>query len=128
MDTLSVNAQGEKLVKQIWDDFKNKNFTDVEKFMATGFQSVHDFGAYNSEQELKLIKKLVIHSYRLSNIQITKNGTVIIATYMMAVEETINGERLTKKPASRMSVFTETEGEWKWIAHANLRPVVKPGK
>lgn len=116
---------GEKLVKNVWENFKNKQYDSLEKMMANEFQSVHDFGAKNKDEELQLIKGLDISSYVLSDINITQNGSVIVTTYKVSVEETINGERLSKDPASRLSVFAEIAGKWKWIAHANLKPVIK---
>jgi hypothetical protein len=60
----------------------------------------------------------------LSKIEITRNGPVIVATYFVSVEETIKGMRLLKEPAApRLSVFLKTGDGWKWIAHANLRPL-----
>jgi len=52
---------------------------------------------------------------------ITRNGPVIVATYKVSVAEVIQGKKLDKKPAPRMSVFAETAQGWVWIAHANLK-------
>jgi len=116
-------CEGEKLLTQIWENMKTTNMKEVEKSLAKGFQSVHQFGAENRDQEIKLIKNLKLSDYTLSKIKITQNGPVIVATYFVAVAETISGKRLTKKAASRLSVFLKTAHGWKWIAHANLNPL-----
>jgi len=67
-----------------------------------------------------VVKGLKLGEYTLSDIKITQDGPVIVATYFVSVEETINGKRLSKKPAARISVFLKTDNEWKWITHANL--------
>jgi len=113
---------GEKLLRQLWSDMKKPDMQEIEKTTAQGFQSVHQYGSNNREQEIKLIKGLKLGKYTLSNIKITRNGPVIVTTYLVSVEETIKGERLTKKPAPRLSVFLKTDGGWKWLAHANLKP------
>jgi len=95
----------------------------IEKIIAKGFQSVHQYGANNREQEIKLIKGLNLGKYTLSNIEISRNGPVIIASYFVSVEETIKGKRLLKKPAPRLSVFLKTDSGWQWISHANLKPL-----
>jgi len=113
---------GEKLLRQLWADIKESDMVAIEKKIAKGFQSVHQYGAANREQEIKLLKGLKLGKYILSNIRITRNGPVIVATYLVSVEETIKGKRLTKKPAPRLSVFLKTDSGWKWMAHANLKP------
>jgi len=60
----------------------------------------------------------------LSDIKITRNGPVIIATYSVSVAETIEGKRLTHRPAPRLIVFLKTAHGWQWIAHANLKPLI----
>jgi len=95
----------------------------IEKTMAKGFQSVHQYGSNSREQEIKLIEGLKLGQYTLSNIKITRDGPVIVATYFVSVEETIKGERLPKNPAARLSVFLKTDSGWKWISHANLEPL-----
>lgn len=114
---------GEKLLRQLWADMKKPDMEVIEKTIAKGFQSVHQYGSNNREQEIKLIKGLKLGKYTLSNIKITRNGPVIVATYFVSVEETIKGKRLSKKPAPRLSVFLKTDSGWKWIAHANLKPL-----
>lgn len=93
----------------------------IEKTTAEGFQSVHQYGSNTREQEIKLIKTLNLGEYTLSDIEITQNGPVIVATYLVSVAETIKGTRLSQKPSTRLSVFLKTDSGWKWIAHANLK-------
>lgn len=115
--------QGEKLLRQLWADMKKPDMEAIEATIAEGFQSVHQDGHNTREQEIELIKDLKLGDYTLSDIKITRNGPVIIATYFVSVTETIEGERLSKKPAPRLSVFLNTGNDWKWIAHANLKPL-----
>jgi len=116
-------CEGEKLLTQVWENMKTTNIKEIEKTIAKGFQSVHQFGADDSAKQIKLIKNLKLSDYTLSKINITQNGPVIVASYFVSVAETINGKRLTKKAAPRLSVFLKTADGWKWIAHANLRPL-----
>ena len=124
-DARSSQSLGEKLVRQLWGDMKKTDMKVLEKKIADGFQSVHQYGASNREQEIKLLNGLKLGEYILSDIQITQNGPVIVATYFVSVEETIKGKRLSKEPAPRLSVFLKTDSDWQWIAHANLKPLSK---
>lgn len=114
---------GEKLLNQLWENMQKPDMEMIDKTIAEGFQSVHQYGANNRDQEIELIKKLKLGQYTLSEIKITRNGPVIVATYFISVSETIKGKRLSRQPAPRLSVFLNTENGWKWIAHANLKPL-----
>lgn len=114
---------GEELVNQLWTILQNSDTAAADSFITEGFQAVHEDGANNKEQELALIAGLNIDTYSIANLVSTQNNNVIVTTYMVSVEETIEGERLSKAPAARMSVFVEEDGAWKWISHANLKPL-----
>jgi len=114
---------GENLLIQLWENMKKPDIEAIENTMADGFQSVHQYGANNRAQQIELIKGLKLGKYDLSNIQITRNGPVIVATYFISVAETIKGKRLLKTPAPRLSLFLKTDSGWKWMAHANLKPL-----
>ncbi len=112
-----------QLVREMWKYLEERNISALEEMMAPGFQSIHADGSRDSEQELELIKGLALGSYSLSDFKVTHNGPVLVATYFVSVEETIDGKHLSKKPAARMTVFLKTDTGWKWIAHANLKPL-----
>ena len=120
-EPLSVLEQGEKLVRQAWSDMKSGNIEAIEKYIAQGFQSVHQDGSRTREQEIKLIKNLNMGEYTLSNFMVTQNGPVIIASYFVSVEETITGKRLSSKPTPRLSIFLYTASGWQWITHGNFK-------
>ncbi|MBW1744763.1 MAG: nuclear transport factor 2 family protein, partial [Deltaproteobacteria bacterium] len=122
-DAGSEQSQGEQLLRQLWEDMRKADTNALERKLAKGFQSVHQYGASNREQEIELLKNLNFDKYTLSNIQITQDGPVIVATYFVSVGETIKGQRLSKEPAPRLSVFLKTDSGWQWIAHANLKPL-----
>ncbi|MFP4527489.1 MAG: cache domain-containing protein [Candidatus Kapaibacterium sp.] len=114
---------GEQLVRDMWKHMGDKNWTEIENSIAQGFQSVHSDGARSRSEEIDLIKKLNINDYTLDNFITTRNGDVLVVTYTISVAETINNERLSSSPAVRQTVWLNTGDKWKWIAHANLKPL-----
>ena len=122
-DQESPLEQGKKLVRQVWADMKAGNIEAIEKWLAQGFQSVHQDGTRNREQEIELIKGLNLGEYTLTDFTVTQNGPVIIVTYFVSVAETIDDKRLSSTPAARLSGFLKTDDGWKWIVHANLKPL-----
>ncbi len=121
----SMSALGEKLLKQLWTNIRKGDVEALGSMTAEGFQSVHQFGANDRAQEMALIGGLKIDSYLLSEIKVTGTDTVIVTSYFVAVAETIKGERLSKVPAPRLTVFVKTDAGWQWLAHANLKPLEK---
>lgn len=114
---------GEKLELQMWDYMKHQNFSAVENHIADQFQSIHTFGALTRTAEIELIKNLYLGSYEISNVKVTENGDTLVVTYLISVKEKIENKQLSATPAPRMSVWQKIDGEWKWIAHANLKEI-----
>ena len=112
---------GEQILITLWNDMEKGNFEAIEAMMDPAFQSVHDDGARNKEQELKLIRNLHLGPYELSDIQVTESGETLLITYKASVEETLDGKPTNTKPAPRLSIFQKQPSGWKWLAHANLK-------
>lgn len=119
----AAQVDGEKLVRNLWQFFANRQMAKLEAMTSPAFQSVHSFGAYGKAQEMNLLKNLKLGQYQLSDFKTTQQGPVVIVTYMVRAAETIKGERLGGRPAPRMTIFVQTKAGWQWLAHANLKPV-----
>ncbi|MDP8263235.1 MAG: nuclear transport factor 2 family protein [Candidatus Ancaeobacter aquaticus] len=117
---------GKKLEEQFWVDMTTRNWGAIENKLADGFQSIHEDGARNRDQEIKLIKGLKLEKYKLSNFKISRNGPIIVVTYEVASHhEIIDGDIIPKTPSTRSSVWLMTDKGWQWIHHANLARLKK---
>ncbi|MGD9788348.1 MAG: nuclear transport factor 2 family protein [Sulfuricellaceae bacterium] len=116
-------GEGEKLVRQFWNDMATQNIAAIEKYLAPGFQSIHQDGARDRAGEITLLKGLNMKKYSLSDFKETENGPVVIVTYFASTHETIGGKELSSKPAPRMSAWLKTGQGWQLIMHANLNPL-----
>ena len=119
------SVDGEKLVRQLWSDFKRNNREVFENWIADGFQSVHQDGSRNKAEQITLLMNLNLGDYTLSNFKTTQNENVVIVSYTVSVHEMIDGNALPTAPAQRLSIFQKIDNDWKWIAHANLNPMNK---
>ena len=115
-------VDGEVLVKQVWEAMKTSDMEFIENILAPGFQSIHQDGARNRDEQIELIRGLNMGEYVLDNFKITQNENTINVTYFVNVTETIAGNTITKH-AARLSVFSKTVDGWKWFSHANLVPL-----
>ena len=116
-------ALGEQLVRAFWDAIWTEDVVALEAILAPGFQSIHEDGTRNRDEELALCAGLDIDEYTLSDFVTTRQGAAIVVTFMASVEEMLAGVRTTSVPAARMAVFLMTEGGWRLVAYANLEPM-----
>jgi Domain of unknown function (DUF4440) len=121
--TAAGASEGEKMERQMWADFKAKEWKVVESKIAEGFQSIHPDGPRDRAGEISLIEHLNLGQFTLSNFKSTVNGDNMVVTYMIAVQETIDQKRLPAKPAPRLSVWKKGTHGWQWICHVNLNPI-----
>jgi hypothetical protein len=124
-ETSDIQALGTSLVEKVWTEMKANNAEGLREIMADGFQSLHQDGSRNLEDQLVLIAGLSLGEYKLTDFKVTTLDNTMIVTYFVSVEETIDGERLDSEPAPRMSVFVRSGDDWKWLAHVNMKPMKK---
>ncbi len=114
-------TMGKDLVETVWKYMKQGDIDQLKTIMADDFQSLHQDGSRDKNEELELISGLDLGEYKLTDFVVTRNGNTLVVTYFVSVEETIEGERMDSKPAPRMSTFVKLGEDWKWVAHANLK-------
>jgi len=118
--TENIDITGKELVQQLWVNFKTNNWEEIEKQMGSGFQSVHQDGTRDKDAQIELLKGLDLSDYIISDYTVTAEGPVIIVTYKITVEETLEGTRLPERTVMRLSAWVKSGDDWKWIIHANL--------
>jgi len=123
MSEMDLNLEGENLYRQFISAIAGQNWSAVEAMISPSFQSVHSDGARDQIAELALLKGINLGTYTLHDFKVTKSNNNLIVTSWISIEETINGERLSTKSASRLSVWDKTPNGWQLIALANLNPV-----
>src|SRR5947208_13276887 len=100
-----IAQEGEKMERQMWADFKAKDWKAVESKIAEGFQSVHPDGARDRAGEISLIEHLNLGEFTLSNFKTTVNGDTIVVTYTIAVHAAIAHKRLTTKATTPLNCW-----------------------
>ncbi len=117
------NAQqsGQQLVRKLFADMKSGNVTAIEAMISPAFQSVHQDGARDRDQEIELIRNLKMGTLALGDFKESREGNVLVVTYTVSTEEMIDGKRFSGEPTWRLTVFQKTEQGWRWVAHANLK-------
>jgi len=114
-------ALGQQQVERLWTDFAKADLTDLDKFVAPAFQSLHEDGARDWPTERLLAADLKLTPYILSDYKVTRQGDTLLVTYQCQVGETLAAARLSKEMSPRMDVFILSNGEWKLLSHVNVR-------
>ena len=116
------NADGEALYREFVAAVAAKDWTAVDAILAADFQSAHTDGPRDKAAEIEMLKALDLGTYSLTDFTTTRGGDTLVATHWLSVEETIDGSRLSTKPAARLTVWRQGASGWQIIAIANLNP------
>lgn len=118
-----TTALGKKLVENFWRLSRERQEAALAQMVTPGFQSLHQDGGRDRTQELALLAKVDLGPYELSELKSTRQGPVILVTYLVTATETLGGQRLVKKTSARLTAFIEQDGRWLLLAHANTAPM-----
>lgn len=113
-------VDGEKLVRELWLSSASKQWSQKAGMISPAFQSVQSSGVHDKAQELAALEKADFNKFELSGFRTTRQGPVVVVTYLAKVEEMKGVMRVAGKTAPRMSVFIRTGQGWQWLAHANV--------
>lgn len=116
---LTLKDKGEVLVRTLWKNMKQGNIKQINESTSPSFQSLHQDGVRDRQEEIVLISKLNLGEYKLSNFTITHSSNLIIVSYTVTVDETIDEKRLKGESTPRTSIFQKINGKWLWIYHVN---------
>jgi hypothetical protein len=58
--------------------------------------------------------------FEVSGYRVTRTGTIIVATFSLAVKETIGGVVYRRTPAPRIATFWFDKGRWTLISYGNF--------
>jgi hypothetical protein len=115
------NAEGTALVDRFFTILQQPDATKVDQlatFLAPEFQIVRDTGD-TMGRDAYLQDPASVTMYSISDVVATQGADVLVVSYLVAAEETINGvPTSSRKP--RLSVFHWTDGAWHLAAHANF--------
>lgn len=116
---------GEKLVRELFADIKTANWDKLESMIHPAFQSVHEDGSRNRDEEMQLLRGLQLGDYSLGDFNITMSESIMIVSYAVTAQERIDGKATLPKSSYRLSVFHKMDGGWKWVAHASFITILK---
>lgn len=116
-----VQALGEELVRELWNNIAEDNTVEIIQCMGEGFQSIHPSCGLDGSGEAEFLSLMELGDYSLEDIKATLNGSTVIVTYSVRTHQRVVGETISSAPSSRLCAWNYKDGEWEWILHADLR-------
>ena len=97
----------------------------IKAVLAPEFQIMRaDGGGYAKDDYLATGLPKIAKLPEVSKLVATGSGDLLIARYMLTIDETING-KATIAHAPRLTVFRKSGGAWLVVAHANFAQIEK---
>jgi hypothetical protein len=125
----SDEAQGQKLLERFLDALHpdadgEVDIAELKKFLSPAWTLQRANGTSSTKPEY-LEAPALVESYEIQNLDVTRDGPVLVARYEVVVDSTINGQPQSSNPAPRLSVFFKGPKGWQMVAHANFNELVE---
>src|SRR6188474_2617220 len=117
-DDAALKAETEKALNASFTALATGDPEKVRLFLAPEFQVQRSDGkGYDKESYLaRSMPKILTHpTYR--DLVVTRNGDIVVARFMIEIEETINGQKVERE-SPQLMVFRVTPERWQVVAAA----------
>ncbi|GIK75594.1 MAG: hypothetical protein BroJett021_45820 [Chloroflexota bacterium] len=111
-------ALGEQLVRQFLDALRDGDADAMKALLSPAFQIMNAVGERFSASDYG-DNLAVFAAYEVDNLKVTRSGDILVATYALRTSLTKNISKFAP-PAPHLSVFQQSDGAWKVVAHANF--------
>ncbi len=112
-------AIGRALVFRFLNDVKDKNVTDLRRFLSPAFQIQRADGSRSNKFQY-LHDLPDVKSFKVRKMIVTSTSDEIVATYEVASDQIINGKQFNAAYAPRISAFAKERSGWQLVSHANF--------
>jgi len=107
--------------KAAWQAFKDKNADEFKKLLDKDIRCVYAEGIKKLQDELDDMKTSDVKSFTISDFDMfTDEPDVVVTTYTVKVEGTINGQDISAN-YNAGSVWKAEKGKWMVIFHTNTK-------
>jgi ketosteroid isomerase-like protein len=121
-DAVVSEAEAQGAIDSFLDALFSGDLAKVEQVLANEFQILRSDG--KSYDKVSYLGALPKHKVRptTSNLKFTGHDDVIVASYVIKTEQTINGQPV-QAVSPRLSVFHKEGDRWLIVAHANFAQI-----
>ena len=110
---------GRQLVGRFLKDLERTNRADIRRFLSPAFQLQRADGSHQTKAEV-IKNPTKIQGYTVRGFQVTSDANVLVVTFQLSVNETINGKPFKTGFAPRIGTFVSLAKGWQLIEWANF--------
>lgn len=117
----SDNEAAKQVIENWFAAMKNQQIDQAADYLAPQFVSIHTDGMVrDKKEEVKLMKKLDMKDYKLTDFRFSNSDDTVVVTYKDKGAEKIDNKSIAPKATGRMAVLQKEHDKWLIIAYANL--------
>jgi len=115
--SMSDATGGEGLERVFWKNLATRNWTEIERALASNYAGVTPAGTLDREAALAQYRQWQLSDYSLGNLNTELNGSTIVVTYTISLKGTAGSAPL---PSTQhmMTVWQQQKAGWIIIAHS----------
>ncbi len=120
------DAEGRRLAERFFASLQTGDVAQVADILAPDVRIARANGDVVA-RDAYLTMLPVIERFAIDKVDAGQSGDALVVTYMVEVDEVIDGVRQPTKQAPRLTVFQWRDGDWKLLAHANFGAINTAG-
>lgn len=122
------NATGiEQFERLWWSAAKEKDWTEVERHLASSYVVISPGGTFDRDAALAQIKQTDIDDFSIGDVSIQPSGDTTVITYTMTMRGRHNGQPFQFNGDHMMTVWQQQKRGWVEVAHAHS-PATPPAQ
>ncbi|MBZ5597875.1 MAG: nuclear transport factor 2 family protein [Acidobacteriia bacterium] len=117
---------GEGLERSFWKDVKDKNWTELERHVASNYVAfTPEEGRMDRATMLQHLQGARLDDFSLGDFQVELNTNTLVVTYSISMSGSFAGRPLPTQPVRMMTVWQQQKAGWLAIAHTVIGPEAK---
>jgi hypothetical protein len=118
--TWSSATGAEQFERLLWQEVKDKHWSEVERRLAPTFVEITSTGTRERAQALERLKSLDLADYSLGDLDVRPAGGDMVVTYTATLRSASGAETTLRM----MTVWQEVKGGWIAAAHSETASAI----
>lgn len=110
-------TSGEQLERLWWNDYKARNFVEMDKHVAATVVTTTASGSFDKAAWFAHLKEVELHDFALGDVDVKSNGTDMMVSYVIALQGTFRGQPLPARERM-LTVWQQVGKGYLIVAHS----------
>ena len=109
-------TSGEQLEKQWWEDYKARDFAEMDKHVAESAMATTASGSFDKAAWFAHLKEVQLEDYSLGDVDVKSNGADMMVAYVISLKGTFRGQPLPARERM-LTVWQQVGKGYLIVAH-----------